>query len=532
MGVIVILRDIFLYRESKKRRFTIGESYGKKAVDTSQKLKIYDNVDKNKEYIEKLYNMPNNADVVIRDFSFTINGKTVRSLIVTVDGLSSGESINQCILKPLMRLYNKEIECSVEAIKRELIPQVQMSVSDDLNDMAEKINIGNAILFFDGFTQGLIADVKTWEHKGVDTPQNETVIQGPNESFNGVLRTNTALIRKTLNNHNVTVENFTVGKTSKTPGSLVYMSNVVNTTLLNEVRFRLNNIDAQYVMSVLDIEKYIEDEAYIPVPQMLTTERPDRVADSIIDGKIAIVLNGSPNVLVLPVTVFDLSRSSEDRYLRYPYSAFISVIRMFAIFISLLTPAVFVAVCQYHRELLVTPLMLAIQSSRLSVPFSIIGELLLMELAFELIKEAGVRIPGPIGSTIGIVGGLILGQSAVEANIVSPIMIIVVAICGLASFAIPSYTFSFSLRFLRFIYIFAAAIGGVLGICILLFINVVLYSKTLSFGVEVTYPISKRREQAVKKFFTPPLWKENFRPNEAKPTDKADKGFISRKWKY
>ncbi len=521
-----------MYKENNERTFQIGDSFGKKPIDTGIKLNFFESLEKNREYIEKLYNMPNNSDIIFRDFSFEINSKFARGLIVAVDGLSSRDMINDFILEPLLHTHGKEIPYTIEGIRSAMIPQGQLSVCDDLNMLAEAINIGNAVVLFEGLTSGLIADVKFWEHKGVDTPQNETVIQGPNESFNGILRTNTALIRKTLNNHNVTVEAFTAGKTSRIPGSIVYMSNVVNTTLLNEVRFRLNNIDAEYILSVLDIEKYIEDETFIPLPQMLTTERPDRVAKALVEGKIAIILNGSSNVLVLPVTIFDLSKSSEDDYLRYPYSSFISVIRILAIFISLLTPAVFVAVCLYHRELLITPLMLAIQSSRISVPFSIIGELLLMELAFELIKEAGVRIPGAIGSTIGIVGGLILGQSAVEANIVSPIMIIVVAICGLASFAIPSYTFSFSLRFLRFVYILVAATGGIFGICILLFINILLYAKTLSFGVEMTYPVSKYKEKGLISFFTPPLWKQNYRPRTAKPADSADKGFISRKWKY
>ena len=527
-----MLKSLFIYNPDQSRKFIIGESGVNNFTDTTQKLNVFKDVKKNRDYLYKLYNMPLNGDIVFRDFEFEVNGKRKKALLVSTDGLASRDVINDFILKPLLKLKDKKCDYSADGILKELIPHIQISKSDNLNELAEYINFGNAIMFFDGIGEGLSADVKFWEHKGVDTPQNEAVIQGPNESFNGLLRTNTGLIRKTLNNHFVTCENFTCGRTSKTPGAIIYMSNVVNTTLLNEVRFRLGNIDAEYVLSVLDIEKYIEDGTYIPIPQMLTTERPDRVAGAIANGKIAIALNGSSNVLILPVTVSDFTKSSEDEYLRYPYSAFISFLRIFAVLISLLAPSVFVAMCLYHRELIVTPLMLAIQSSRLSVPFGIIGELIIMELCFELIKEAGVRIPGPIGSTVGIVGGLILGQSAVEANIVSPIMIIVVAVCGLAGFAIPSYPFSFSTRFLRFLYTGASALCGIAGICILGFINILLYANTRSFGVDITYPSSGSFILTLKTLFTKPLWKQNFRPDEAKPADKRDKGFISRRWKY
>ncbi len=525
------LKSLILYSKNNTQHFHIGDSSKKKAIDTSIKKKISTSLDDNKKYLEKLYNMPLNGDIVFRDISFYCGKNKVKGLIVSVDGLSDGESINECILKPLMRRKPDSSPYTAEQIYTSLIPQGQITLTDDINDMAHKINIGNAILFFDGLDTGMIADVKSWEHRGVDSPSNEAVIQGPHEGFNEVLRTNTALIRKSINSHNLIMENVSLGKTSKTPGALVYMANVANTTLVNEVKFRLKNIDAEYILSVLDVEKYTEEASFLPIPQMLTTERPDRVCKSVLEGKIALVMNGSSHVLVMPATVFDLASSVEDSYLRFPYSMLISFIRLAAIFTAALAPAVFVAICEYHRELILTPLLLAIQSSRVSVPFSIISELLLMEVVFELIKEAGVRMPGAIGSTLGIVGGLILGQSAVEANIVSPIMIIIVAVTGLAEFAIPSYTLSFSFRFSRFIYIFGAAAGGFFGLSMLLFINTLMYVCTLSFGVGAVSPLAPASGTSLaSKLFTPPLWRQNYRPSEAKPTDKEDKAFISRKW--
>ena len=322
-----------------------------------------------------------------------------------------------------------------------------------------------------------------------------------------------------------------MGKTSKTPGALMYLSNVANSSLVDEVLRRINSIDCEYVLTTLDVEQYIEEASFLPIPQIITTERPDRVCRSLVEGRVALTMNGSSHVLIMPATVFDLASSVEDEYLRYPYSILIRFVRLMAVVISMLAPAFFVAITQYHQDMILTDLFLSIQASRFAVPFSIVFELLIMELSFELIREAGVRIPGHIGSTLGIVGGLILGTAAVDANIVSPAMIIVVAITGIASFAIPSYSLSFSFRFSRFIYVFGAAICGFLGLFALFFANTVMYMGTKSFGVPYVSPIApfnKNRSHGI--IFRKPLWKQDERPDYLKPKDKSDKAHISRKW--
>ena len=531
-----MLKLPFLYSAKKNNfDFRIDASSPKKAQQPYMS-KVSTDLEQNSNYVTKKFNLPKNGDIIRRNIRFYVGKTMIKALLVCVDGLSNGQSINEVVLKPLMKLKEKnnlDDNPSVDYIVTRLIPHAQIKQTQDINDMINTVNIGNAVMFFDGFDTGIIIDAKSWEHRGVGTPISEQVIQGPHEGFNEVLRSNTALIRKTLNTPNLVMQTVSLGKTSKTPGSVAYLDNVANDSLVKEVIRRIESIDAEYILSTLDVEQYIEEASFLPIPQIVTTERPDRVCRALTEGRVALVLNGSSHVLVMPATIFDLASSVEDEYLRYPYSLLIRFVRMAAVAIALLAPAFFVAATMYHQELILTELFLSIQSSRLSVPFSVIVELLIMELSFELIREAGVRVPGHIGSTVGIVGGLILGTAAVDANIVSPVMIIVVAITGIASFVIPSYSLSFSFRFTRFIYIFGAAIGGFLGLFSLFFANTIMYIGTKSFGVPYGSPLTpKDTEKDTSAFFRMPLWKQDKRPGYLNPKDVSDKGHISRKWLY
>ena len=526
----------FLYKSGKEDfNFEIKPDPGSRQEEVFMEY-VSVELDVNRDYVSKKFCLPANGDIVVRDISFFAGKTLVRALLVCVDGLSNGQSLNEVVLKPLMRLgqqSNLQGVADIDYIVNHLIPHGQVKKTQNINDMINTVNIGNAVMFFDGFDTGIIIDVKSWEHRSVGSPVAEQVIQGPHEGFNEVLRSNTALIRKTLNTPNLIMENVALGKTSKTPGSVAYLGNVANESLVKEVKRRIESIDAEYVLSTLDVEQYIEEASFLPIPQIVTTERPDRVCRALTEGRVALVLNGSSHVLIMPATVFDLASSVEDEYLRYPYSLLIRFVRLAAVAIALLAPGVFVATTMYHQELILTELFLSIRSSRLAVPFSVIVELLIMELSFELIREAGVRVPGHIGSTVGIVGGLILGTAAVDANIVSPVMIIVVAITGIASFVIPSYSLSFSFRFSRFIYIFGAAAGGFLGLFSLFFSITLMYMGTKSFGVPYGSPLAPfSKSKGSSAFFRMPLWKQDERPDYLRPKDKSDKAHISRKWLY
>ena len=536
-----MLRKLLQYHEPSRRfTFRLEETEAEKsAVQTGKKEQkpeenIHPDIIKNLQNAKNLLSVPQNGDIVIREFDIVLADRTLHAFLVYADGLARGDSVNECILKPFAYLKHQSLPDGMpmqDFLLHQLLPQSQAEVKTNAIELLSSVNFGNCAVFVDTLTAGYQIDVKGWEHRGIDTPMNEAVIQGPHEGFNEMLRCNTALLRKSLNTPYLVMENIALGKTSQTPSAICYLKNVANSRLVEEVRRRLSQIDVEYLLSSLDVEQYIEEATYLPIPQIATTERPDRVCQALVEGRVAIVVNGSSHVLIVPTTLFDLIASPEDSYLRFPYAALTKIIRLLAIGLALLAPAVFIAITNFHQELMLTDILFAIASSRAAVPFPSIVELLLMELSFELIKEAGVRVPGPVGSTLGIVGGLILGQAAVSANIVSPIMIIVVAVCGIASFAIPSYSLSFSFRFTRFLYTAGAAIAGFLGIFTVFFINTMLIANTKSFGAPYAAPVAPRTRGNIASLrFDAPIWKKDERPDYLNPKDPSEKAKISRKW--
>jgi spore germination protein KA len=293
----------------------------------------------------------------------------------------------------------------------------------------------------------------------------------------------------------------------------------------------MKSIKVGYLQDSGELEQLLEDSTFLPAPQMLLTERPDRVASYLGEGRVGIIVHGSPYVIIAPVTLFNLIHSPEDSYLRYPYATLLRFIRIMGILFTLLLPSIYLAITNFHQEMLPTDLLLAIASSREKVPFPTIVSILIMELAFELIREAGIRIPGPIGTTLGIVGALILGQAAVSANLVSPILIIIVAVTGIGSFAIPDFSLGYSFRAIRFIYLLLASISGLLGIALGIFVYLLFLAHAHSFGVPFLVPFApKTTGKRTNTIFKTPLWKEEDRPDFLNPKAVRKQPSISRGW--
>lgn len=281
------------------------------------------------------------------------------------------------------------------------------------------------------------------------------------------------------------------------------------------------------------LEQLIQDNSSISSPQVISTERPDKAAIHLLEGRVVVIVNGSPYVLVMPAILVDFMSSPEDMNLKYQYSNLLRIIRFIAIFLALLLPGLYVAITNYHQELIPTELLFAMSSARQTVPFPIIFEILIMEVSFELIREAGLRVPSPIGPTIGIIGALILGEAAVSANIVSPILIIIVALTGICSFAIPDFSLGFTLRIYRFAYILLGYLFGFLGIGFGLFIHFLILANLKSFGVPYLspyFPVSNISND--NNYFLPPIWKREHRPDFLSTKKENSQNHISRKWKF
>ena len=391
---------------------------------------------------------------------------------------------------------------------------------------------GNCILFVDTLNLAFDIEVKGFKQRSIDTPNNEIVIKGPHEAFVENIRTNTALIRKIVNNENLIIENLEVGKITKTKCAVCYMQNITNYDLVNEVKYRLNNLEIDSLLSSGELEQLIADSNILGIPEMLSTERPDKVTKYLLKGRVVVLVNGSPYGIIVPGILVDFLTSPEDTNLKVSFANFLRGLRFLAAFITLLLPGLYVAITSFHQEILPTGLLYSILASRENVPFPIILEILLMEISFELIREAGLRVPSPIGPTIGIVGALVLGQAAVTAGIVSPILIIIVAITGIASFAIPDFSFGFHLRYFRFAFVLLGFMAGFLGISLGLFVYISLVCSLRSFGVSYTTPFAPASNSKGNGYLLPPIWKREYRPTYIAAKKEKDQEKISMKWKY
>lgn len=490
------------------------------------------NIDDNLKYIKDIYNVPKNEDIQIREF--IVNAKH-RAFIIFIDGMCNSKFIDDDIISPLMFIKSEKNEqkdiAIIDYIENNLIAHNQIKKTSKMKDVVISVNIGECAIFVDGANMAILADVKDWEARSVDKPYSEMVIRGPQEGFTEKIRTNTALIRKIINNENLIIEGVKVGEKSNTPCCICYIKDIVNDELVVEVKRRLNASKIEYLIASGELEQLIEDNPYLPFPQILSTERPDRFARFITEGKVGVLVNGSPFALIMPITHDELIYSAEDNYIRFPSSNLLRIVRTLGIFSVLFLPGLYIAIINFHQEMIPTDLLIALEATRERIPFSALIELIFMEISFELIREASIRVPEPIGATLGIVGGIILGQAAVSANIVSPILIIIVAIAGIGSFAVPNFSIAFSFRILRFFYIFLGSIAGIVGIFIGIFIHLGILCNTVSFGIPyMSSCTSSTKCSLIDNFFRPPFWKLGGKPKNLKTKyDECNKK-IERGW--
>ncbi len=403
-------------------------------------------------------------------------------------------------------------------------------VKSSLRDILDGVNYGDTAFFLEGCSKALLVETKGWERRGVERPQIEQTISGPQEAFTETLRTNTALLRKLLKSEQLSTEILTVGSRIKTYVAVMYLRDLANPDLVAEVRRRIEGIKVDFVADSGVLEQFIEDHPYNLNPTILSTERPDRVASKIVEGKVAILVDGSPLTLVVPTTMYEQLHTGEETYRSWQAGTYIRYLRAMAFLVSFLLPGMYLSLVLFHHEMFPTELLLAIAGNREKVPFPSIIEVLLMEFSLELIREAGLRIPGVMGSTIGIVGALILGQAAVQANIVSPILVILVAITGLASFAIPYYSLAFSTRIYRFFYIALGVTLGFFGIAIGLFVHGILAANLKSFGAPYLAPTGPRTEAGADVITRLPVFFHEKRPDYVNPQDATRQPRVSRQW--
>jgi len=521
-----------------KKPYTVAElkaqrnkSHNTHKINAERTL-ISKSLDLNLINIKEVFHLPKNKDVIIREFSVPIDGLT-NAAIIYIDGAADTKMVDGFVLQPLMLLSNINRVTDgdpMQLVKNILVPANQVKHIKNIQGIIDGVVNGDTAILLNNSDTALIVETKGWPNRSIGDPKSEKVTQGPSDAFNESFRQSLALIRKRVKSNALVTEYFKIGWRSHTDLALVYLDGVINPKLVREMRKRLKLIKVAFVTDTGIIQQFVGDSPYSLIPTTLATERPDRVAAFLNEGHLAIVMDGSPFAIVAPITIWGLLHSPEDYYLNPVIGTFTRIIRTISFFIGVMTPAFYIAVTNYHPEMIPTDLLLAIASSRENVPFPVIVEVLLMEFSFELIREAGVRIPSILGPTIGIVGALILGQAAVQANIVSPILVIIVAVTALSSFTIPNVAFSYTVRMMRFIFIFMATFVGFFGIAFALLILSYIVTGLKSLGVPVLSPIAPFKPKSGDIVIRKPFFSFDTMPTYMAPKAKYLQAKLVRKW--
>ena len=389
------------------------------------------------------------------------------------------------LLASLSRLPDEEFN---QVLDQNALGISDVTPYDTIEDAAAGMLTGDAVLFIDGYTKALKIADKGYPGMGVQEPDSEKVIRGPKEGFTDSVKVNTALIRSRVRSTRVKVQEIKEGVRSHTAVDLVYMEDLMYPSALEKVKERLSAYEIDGVIDSGVLEQLAEKKWYSPFPQFQTTQRPDRAALAILEGRIVLLCDNSPVALILPTDLNSFLKTNDDYYNRFEVATFARLLRYMAAFFAMTLPGLYLAVTNFHTQILPTPLLLSFWEARIGVPFPAVLEVILMELSFELLREAGVRLPGAMGNTIGIVGGLIIGQAAVDANLVSPIVVIVVAFTALCSFAIPNEEFAFSFRILKFYFIILSGWLGFFGFLLAELTVLIHLSRLESFGIPYLMP--------------------------------------------
>ncbi|MBE3596300.1 MAG: spore germination protein [Hydrogenibacillus sp.] len=429
-------------------------------------------------------------------------------------GIADEELVEHGVIEPLSRPTSGR---KLDPLSDRRLHALTVEALTALEDVENALVDGQPVLAIDGFRRVYAFHLDQFPVRPIDRVSNESVLKGPQEGFTEQLETNMALLRRYLRSPDLVIRRRQLGRLKRTGVAVAYLKSVANPNLVADIEKRLDAVEALEYDAVASVEQFLEERPYSLLPSMLTTERPDRAAAHLLEGHVVIIQDNMPYAYIAPATYWNLFHSSEDHYQRLPYSWFMRFIRTVAFFLTLLTPGVYIAATNYHVEMIPIDLLMAISGSRETVPFPAVLEVFLMEFSFELIREASVRIPSQIGPTIGIVGALILGQAAVQANIISPIMVIVVAITGLASFTQPDLSFNLALRISRFFFLFAGATLGFLGIALLLAAALAYLVSFKSFGVGFFTPWAPYVPSSHDVFLRRPLPAETTMPKTALP---------------
>ncbi len=474
------------------------------------------NLEKNLKALQERLHLDVNDDVVVRRFSAL--GQDCALLYV--EGLSDGEQMAQHILRPMMNSpLTLAGRSAAEQVMQSVLTVPEVESGPEVSQALDDLLRGLCLLLIDGCDQALRIDLRAYARRPVSNPRNETVVVGPHDAFNETLRDNLTLLHRRLPSPNFVCQLRKVG--TETPGqaALCYLDGVCPRETVEELQRRLDGVELDYVLTSGTLEQLIEDDPYAPLPQVVGTERPDRAVSFLMEGQAVLLLDGSPRALALPVSLWHLFHAPDDSYMRWQYGTFMRLLRLLGALVTLLLPAVFVSLVVYHPITIPMTLLTSIMQSRTNVPINLFEETLLMVAVFALINESAIRIPGMMGSSLGLVSTLILGTAAVDAGLVSPLLIIVVALSGLGSYAMPNYPLSFAFRMGQVVLLLAAGITGISGLCYAVVMLLCWVAAMESLGQPFLAPGSPRRTHNPDLLLRAPTFRQRLRTYLSNPEE-------------
>ncbi|AFC27820.1 GerA spore germination protein [Paenibacillus mucilaginosus 3016] len=443
------------------------------------------------------------GDIVIREITLG-SPQPIRAAVLYTDGLADKQIIHESILPSLMTVSAPhsaepllpETGAALLARIQDTVLQVgELKAVPDLAGVLREMLSGNTVVLVDGVQSALSVGTPGWKDRAISEPAVQNVIRGPRESFTETLRTNTALVRRRIRDERLRCEQRAIGSVTHTEIAIMYVDGLADPSVLQEIDERLGRIRTDAILEGGYIEEFIQDKTLTPFPTLFNSERPDVIAAGLLEGRVAILIDGTPFVLLVPALFNQFFQSAEDYYQRADIAIFLRILRYLSFFIALLGPSLYIAVTTFHQDLLPTQLLISLASQREGIPFPAFVEAMMMEIAFEILREAGIRMPKAIGQAVSIVGALVIGQAAVEAGIVSAAMVIVVSLTAISNFVFPSFNMAISVRILRFGMMLLAATFGFFGVTIGLLALVIHLCSLRSFGVPYMAPFGPYNTQ-------------------------------------
>ncbi|MBY0007678.1 spore germination protein [Priestia aryabhattai] len=486
------------------------KSPNKKKTTACSATSLYDDVNKN---IERLLNeLGNSSDVSFRMVE-SPHQNTLKAAVIHLDGLADENIINENIMTPLIQWFKESNQVvTVEEIE-EQIPQMltvsQLTIKENWHEFVSAVLTGDTVILMNGSSKIFIGNTKKLQSRAVTEPTSQTVVRGPKDSFTENLRTNTSLIRARIQDSNLRLDSMKIGSVTHTDIGIMYIQGNADERIVEEIKERLKGIEVDGILESNYIEEFIRDDRTTIFPLLLNTERPDAVVGNLLEGRIAIIVQGTPFVLIAPAIFSQFFQSPEDYYQNYYIASFLRILRFGSFFLSMYASAIYLALITHHQGLIPNTLMVSLMAQRERVPFPAIVEIVVMELAFEMLREAGIRMPRAIGPAVSIVGALILGQAAVEAGFVSAAVVIIVAISAISNFTLPSTSIVNAARGFRFILILISAFIGLYGILLMTLCIWLHISSLRSFGVPYFSPFApfdfKEQKDTLARFSLPSL---------------------------